>query len=134
VNIDIVWDNPDQTILRYVFRQRWTWADLHNAMKEASRQMETVTHKVDIIMDVTQASLIPSGAIAQAQKAFATPKHHNAGITIVVSSSSFAQTLVAVGRKLSGRAAQNWEMEFANSIDLAHEVIRRRQPHTENKV
>ena len=134
MNIDIIWDNPDQTILRYVFKPRWTWADLHNAMKEASRQMETVNHKVDIIMDVTQASLIPSGAIAQAQKAFATPKHGNAGITVVVSSSSFAQTLVAVGRKLSGRAAQNWEMEFATNVDLAREMIARRQPHPENKV
>jgi hypothetical protein len=134
VNIDIIWDNPEQTILRYVFKPRWTWADLHNAMKEASVQMETVSHKVNIIMDLSQASLIPGGAIAQAQKAFATPKHANAGITVVVSSSSFAQTLAAIGRKLSGRAVQNWEMEFATSIDLAHEVIRRRQPHSENKV
>lgn len=125
MNIDVIWDNPEQTILRYVFKPRWNWNDLHTAMKEATLLMDEIDHRVDIIMDVSSASLIPSGAIAQAQKAFATPKHANAGITVVVSTSSFAQALVAVGRKLSGRAAQNWEMDFVTTLEQAREHIRR---------
>lgn len=123
MNIDVIWDNPEKTAVRYIFKPRWNWADLHGAMQEAAKLMAEVNHRVDIIMDVTSASLIPSGAIAQAQKAFATQKHGNAGTTIVVSTSSFAQALVAVGRKLSGRAAQNWDMEFANSLDQARNVL-----------
>jgi hypothetical protein len=126
MNIDVIWDNDEKTIVRYRFKPRWNWGDLHVAMKEASALVDTVTQGVDVIMDVTSASLIPSGAISQAQKAFATVKNPRIGTTVVVSSSVFAQALVSVGRKLSGNAANNWDMEFVSTVAEAYQILEKK--------
>src|SRR5688500_13020011 len=95
-------------------------------MKEASALVDTVTYDVDVIMDVTSASLSPSGAIAQAQTASATQTNPRIGTAVVVSSSVFAQALVSVGRKLSGNAANNWDMEFVSTVQEAYTILEKK--------
>jgi hypothetical protein len=123
MNIKLVWDNEEKTILRYVYAKGWNWVDFREAVKEAGVMLDTVKHKVNIIMDFREASMIPSGAITEAQRAFANQRHPNINITVLVGS-SFVHRLAEVGSKLARTKAGNWELAFTNTLDQAYKLIK----------
>ncbi len=124
MKIQPTWDNPEKTILRHVFERGWGWTDFHQALEQASVMMDEVDHRVDIVFDFRDASLIPSGAITQVKKAYSNPKHKNAGTTVVIGASSFMQALVSVGTKLTTTANQSWDVKFAMTLDEAHNILK----------
>lgn len=123
MKIEPTWDNEQKTIIRHIFQRGWGWTDFHQALEEASRMMNTVDHRVDVILDFRDASIIPSGAITQVKKAYSNPKHPNVGTTVVVGANSFMQALVQVGTKLSPGTLQNWDVMFANTLDEAYSQL-----------
>ena len=128
MKIESVWDNEDKTIIRHIFERGWGWTDFHQALDHASSMMDTVDHRVDVILDFRGASMIPSGAITQVKKAYTNPKHPNIGTTVVIGASAFMQAIVSVGTRLSPNALQDWDVQFANSLDEAYENLKKKQP------
>ena len=123
MKIEPKWDNEQKTIIRHVFQRGWGWTDFHQALEEASTMMNTVDHRVDVILDFRDASIIPSGAITQVKKAYSNPKHPNVGTTVVIGANNFMQALVQVGTKLSPGTLQNWDVVFANTLDEAYSQL-----------
>lgn len=128
MKIQPVWDNEEKTIIRHIFERGWGWTDFHQALDEASKMMDTVDHRVDVILDFRAASMIPSGAITQVKKAYTNPKHPNIGTTVVIGASAFMQAIVSVGTRLSPNALQDWDVQFANSLSEAYENLKKKQP------
>jgi hypothetical protein len=125
MKIEPKWDNEQKTIIRHVFERGWGWTDFHQALEQASTMMSEVDHRVDVILDFRDASIIPSGAITQVKKAYSNPKHPNVGTTVVVGANSFMQALVQVGTKLSPGTLQNWDVMFANTLDEAYTQLKK---------
>jgi hypothetical protein len=123
MKIEPIWDNEPHTIIRHVFQRGWGWTDFHQALEEASAMMSTVNHRVDVILDFRDASIIPSGAITQVKKAYSNPKHPNVGTTIVIGANNFMQALVSVGTKLSPGTLQNWDVKFASTLEEAYSQL-----------
>jgi hypothetical protein len=128
MKIEPKWDNEQKSIIRHVFERGWGWTDFHQALEEASTMMGTVDHRVDVILDFRDASIIPSGAITQVKKAYSNPKHPNVGSTVVIGANSFMQALVQVGTKLSPGTLQNWDVSFANTLDEAYTQLKKNDP------
>jgi hypothetical protein len=120
MKIEPKWDNEQKSIIRHIFERGWGWTDFHQALEQAATMMGEVDHRVDVILDFRNASIIPSGAITQVKKAYSNPKHPNVGTTVVVGANSFMQALVQVGTKLSPGTLQNWDVMFANTLDEAY--------------
>ncbi len=122
MNIELVWDNDAKTILRYIYGKSWTWGDFNTAAKAAYDMLDTVDHKVNIIMDFQNANIIPQGAITHVQRAFSTPRHANITITIIVGSSAntFLQAIAGVGRKLSRSGSNDWQLTFVANLPEAY--------------
>ncbi len=120
MNIEVVWDNDQKTILRYIYGKSWTWADFNTAAKVAYDMLDTVDHKVSVIMDFQNANIIPQGAITQVQRAFSTPRHANISTTLIVGSSAntFLQAIAGVGRKLS--RSNDWQLTFVSTLPEAY--------------
>jgi hypothetical protein len=123
MKIEPIWDNEQKTIIRHVFQRGWGWTDFHQALEQASTMMSTVDHRVDVILDFREASIIPSGAITQVKKAYSNPKHPNVGTTVVIGANNFMQALVQVGTKLSPGTLQNWDVKFANTLEEAYSQL-----------
>lgn len=62
MGINVVWDNDEQTIIRYEFNGRWTWNDLFAALDKVQEMSTSVEHRVDAIIDLSRADLMPAGA------------------------------------------------------------------------
>ncbi len=120
MNIELVWDNDQKTILRYIYGKSWTWADFNSAAKLAYDMLDTVDQKVSVIMDFQNANIIPQGAITQVQRAFSTPRHANISTTLIVGSSAntFLQAIAGVGRKLS--RSNDWQLTFVATLPEAY--------------
>jgi hypothetical protein len=125
VNISVVWDNDEKTILRYIYGKNWNWADFHSAAKEAYEMLDTVEHKVNIIMDFLNAQLVPQGAITNVQRAFSTKRHPNINTTVIVgaSANNFLQAIAGIGRTLSRSGANDWQLSFVATLPEAYTLL-----------
>lgn len=122
MNIDVMWDNETKTIIRYLFKNGWNWDDYFAAIKAAGELLDTVDHKVDIVMDFHSANMIPQGAITQVQRAFSHPRHPNIALTIFVGANAFIRAIEGIGRKLAPSAAQKWDLAFAATLEEAYRI------------
>lgn len=129
MNIDVKWNDEAKTVVMYAFHRGWNWDDFYNATKEAAIMLDAATEKTHIIMDFRNASILPSGAVTQIQRAFRNQKHANAGVTVVVGANSFIQAIVDMGRKLSKESAKNWDMQFVTTIEAALELTKSQSPN-----
>ncbi|MEO1289907.1 MAG: hypothetical protein AAFV93_19295 [Chloroflexota bacterium] len=55
--INVTWDNDDHKIVRHVYPQQWDLNDFHRAIEDNASLIESVTHRVDVIADLTQNNL-----------------------------------------------------------------------------
>jgi hypothetical protein len=123
MNIAVIWDNDEKTIIRYIYEKNWTWADVNTALKDASALLDTVDHKVDIIMDFRQSTMmIPMGALSHAKRALSNPRHDNIHLTVLVGD-AFVLKMADVSLKLSQKLAGNWELKFASTLDEAYAYL-----------
>lgn len=124
VNVD--WDNDEQSIVRYTFDSDWNWQDLYAAMDNAGKMIETVSHRVDVLMDLSNANIIPKNAISQIKRGYDNPKSPNIGVTVVVTPNSFMNAIVLMAKKVWGDKGE-WELEFVKTLDEAYSTIQKRK-------
>ena len=123
MNIVVDWDNEQKTIIRYFFSKGWNWDELREAFAQAYQLLETVDHRVNILMDFTTSSIFaPNGAINKARHVIDNPKHSNVGITILVGS-RFVSSIFQLMNRLLGATTSKWDVSFVNTIDEAYKVI-----------
>jgi hypothetical protein len=114
------WDDPQRTILRYVFSGRYTWEDLHTAAKSAQRLLDSVYHPVDVILDIQHSSHTPREFIGEFRR-LATITHPNTGLHILVSNNPLNallfQTFAGMYRHLAPRYT------LVSTLDAAYGLI-----------
>ena len=123
MNIEVVWDNEEKTIVRYVFEPTWTWDQFYAAREIAREMFATVPHKVGVIMDAPQDVLIPAKILVQGRKALKDRPEQIAFVAFVMGN-TVARTLVNSFIRLAGDAGRN--TYIASSLDAARAAILRK--------
>ena len=123
--ITIGWENEQQRIIRADVNARWSFDEMHDALRQTIGMMDGVSHKVDFIIDVSRASLIPGGA-TQAAQSVATPETHpNEGIKIVVGANALVRFAYEAYRRINRSLGKDQEFLFARSREEALAMITR---------
>ena len=60
--IRVMWDDPEQTVLRLSFSPQWTWRELKDSVASAHAMMDTASGPVGLIFDTHQVVMLPDGA------------------------------------------------------------------------
>lgn len=120
MGIEIVWDNDEKTILRYIFDTHWTWDDFYTAKAEAYRQIDTVPHKVGVIFDAPEKITLPANMITHSKSAV-SKTHDNTAIVVVVVTNLYLRTMLTLVMKLSKKAAET--MRLVSSLDEARTLV-----------
>jgi hypothetical protein len=121
--INTKWDDAKQTRVLVEFETSWTWAELDDALAAIDRLILSVTHTVDIIIDL-EGSSIPKDFLNAAKNLLANPERRdNEGNRVVVGASDFMRTAYqtlkgAFGKQLTGR-----EVLFANDLSHARTML-----------
>ena len=123
MGIKIVWDNEEKTIIRYVYDAKWTWDDFFKAKTESYNQIDTVSHKVGVIMDTPPDVAIPPGLLTHGRSALGHT-HDNTAIIVVIIQNRFVQVMISTLVKVSVLAARR--VQTAKNLDEAREIIEKR--------
>ena len=123
MGIRVVWDNPQQTIVRYIYDERWTWDEFFRAKAEAAALIGTVDYKVGVIMDAPPNVQLPPNMLTHAKSALQN-RHPNTAMIVIVTTRPFLRTMINTLVKLT--KGQHASIYLCANVDEAREIIRDR--------
>lgn len=105
VGVAAVWDNPEQTVIRYDVHKSWSVGDLKEALHAGTLLAETVQHPVDVLVNIVKPSLPrlegfsfedlrPEGQSAQS------------GIVVIAANNGFVKNTLTLFLKMNTKLSQ----------------------------
>jgi hypothetical protein len=121
--VDVIWDDEAHSIIRYVFDGPWGWDEFRPIIDKADAMSRTVSHRVDIIADLTNSARLP------VQNAFPTLKYMAEltadnvleGLFIVTGGGSFVAGLVQTFKRVYPNLGST--PYTASTLADAHQMI-----------
>jgi hypothetical protein len=123
VGIKIVWDDDTKTVIRYVFDTQWSWDDFFTAKAEAYTRIDTVSHKVGIIMDAPPDVTLPPNALTHGRTALKN-KHPNTALVVCVLTKPFLRAMINMLIRLARGSSASIHM--VSSVEEARQLIAER--------
>ncbi len=125
MGIRVDWDSQDKAIIKYIFEGYWTWPHMHEAVRQVYALMATVNYTVDVIVDLTESSFVPSEAIANARQLAVSVKPHAnySGTTVYVGMNTLARTLLNAVSQIYYQMNQYHNFVFVRNLAEAYKVI-----------
>jgi hypothetical protein len=122
------WYDETKQIILHQFEGRWEWHDLFNAISTSKTLMDSVDHKVFIILDVSQTRALPAINIKSLQ-ALANPPtsgHPNMAGRYLIGVRSYLRSIYNVFVKLFPQGARQYRL-----VDTIEEALLEIKSHTQ---
>lgn len=102
VGLTLQWYNDEKTIIYQSNDGDWTWDEFHAQQVLVNQMIESIHHRVDIIMDTlpNKTGKIPPNAALHFRNAIRN-RHPNAGLLIIVGVHPLIQVMVNVVRAVT---------------------------------
>ena len=124
MGVQVCWDNPEQTILRYDFEGQWTWDEFHTAAGEAFAMTTSVPHVVDTISYFHKGTLLPANALYHFRQVMVNAPP-NRGLNAIVGGTNLVRTTVYLFMKIYVILARR--LLLCGSLEDARSVLTRRR-------
>jgi hypothetical protein len=62
-SIQVVWDNPEKTVVRYEVQGIWQWRIFEAAFRTSVLMTQSVDYRVDVILDLTETEVFPKNPV-----------------------------------------------------------------------
>ena|SRR6266496_6255993 len=95
MSISVVWDNSDQTILRWDFSGHWDWKAFLTAQQQTIDFMKGVSQTVHVIVDASQSPRLPAGALGYFHN-FRRSETPNTGLVVLVGMNALVKAAVTM--------------------------------------
>ncbi len=109
MSITIQWDNEDKTVLYQVIEGHWSWNDVYPILEQINSMMEEIDHKVTLIINMQNSSMIPKGTLLNIVK-LRVETHPNVNRVIMVGARNFVQLLYNTLSRLYGQRGYSFTM------------------------
>lgn len=63
--IKVFWDNFNHTAVRFEFSGNWSWNSFRHQLQQAISMIQSVDHRVDVILNTGNAKNTPSNMVGQ---------------------------------------------------------------------
>jgi hypothetical protein len=123
MGITVDWDNTAKTIVRYEFDEQWKWEEFYVAKKHAYTIINTVPHKVGVIMNAPPNVQLPPNMLTHSLSALRN-KHPNTVILVFVLTQPFMRAMISTMGKISRMASSS--IELATTLDEARAIVDKR--------
>ena len=118
--VRVQWDNDQRTIVRYIFEGKWTWNDFYPAYNQAIEMEKSMPHRVHAIIDMRKGIGVPANVLMHV-KDISDKQPDNIGLSIIVTSSSFVQSLYHIGIKFYSKI--DYYFRVVETLDEAYKLI-----------
>ncbi len=105
MGIQVVWDDVEQSVIRWDFGKEWDWNDFWEAFAESMRMGEGYTRRVDIIPNITNTNVLPIGALG-AFKTVDTKLPDFVRLVVIAGTDSMTRLMIKTFSQLNG--IQTW--------------------------
>lgn len=117
---EVKWADPEKTILLETINGEWTLADVFTLMETASKMITEVSHKVDIIADLTNARFSDANLLHTLSR-LQRLQPSNTGRVVVVKANAYLKALTNVASQLAPKTIAN--IQFVNTIEEAYAIL-----------
>ena len=128
--IIVEWDNVEETIIRWTFPKKWAWTEFYKAINQNTTLVTSVTHKVDMIIDMRDTNTLPSNVLTQTGISMQTSPF-NIGLIVVVGVHPLIRATFNNFRRIN-QALMNYRNSDVRIVALEHkayELITTSQQH-----
>jgi hypothetical protein len=122
MTVKTYWYDTHKTILMQVYEGRCDATDFHTSVIETHQQVSSVTHTVDIIVDMTKATFVGTSFFSVRGTA-ESKTLDNQRMAILVGAPTFIRSIVNIGKTVAPKTTRN--LHFARSIEEAEALIAR---------
>ena len=109
MGIQVLWDNPEKTIIRYDFSDSWTWDEFYQVRVEGNNMAESVSHPVVALINLQGQVSLASGALVQGKR-IARTKPENISMQVIVSTNGLIKSLFPVFTRLNPNLANSYRV------------------------
>lgn len=120
MGIVVAWDDIDRSIIRMDFRGKWTWGEFQTARQQVRTLMESVNNPVYFIVDFSGGFPPPPDTLRIVYRSM-LDRPRNASTTVIVSQSSFVETLYDIFGKAFPALGER--LRLARSIEEARVIL-----------
>jgi late competence protein required for DNA uptake (superfamily II DNA/RNA helicase) len=119
------WDNRNsKTTVLMAFDSEWTFDELQRAIEETDALIASVSHRVDVIVDV-EGSKLPKDFLNMAKALLANPEPRaNEGNRVIVGANNLIRQGYQLLQKTFGDKLNGREVHFADDLDTARAILR----------
>lgn len=132
MGIQLQWDNPERTIIRYDFDSHWTSEDFFNAIAADDPMIASVDHPVHLIFDMSNSDTVPVIQLTRLRQ-IANSVQDNSGMIVLVGANMWINALADIFQKVYATRLDNFKglfhtvtLEDARTIIAGHEAQMRR--------
>lgn len=125
MGIIVIWDDEEQTIVRFVYAGLWTWEEFNHVIREGNAMMDTVNHPVVSIVDMSNSSHVPPNALVHIKWAVDySGNHNNSRIVVFAGATAFYKTMLNVLTTLYPHINHAANFLHVNTLDEARQLAR----------
>lgn len=119
--VSIDWlDSQQRVVLITYHRDGWSWDDFYRVLKQQYEFIDTVSHPVDVIVDVRNSHWMPRGGSLLSGIRKAENPHPRQGRTIIVGATGMVAAIAQTAMKL---LSSNRKFYFASTMDEAKTIL-----------
>jgi hypothetical protein len=122
MTVKTYWYDTHKTILMQVYEGRCDATDFHTSVVETHQQVSSVSHTVDIIVDMTKATFVGTSFFSVRGTA-ESKTLDNQRLAILVGAPTFIRSIVKIGKTIAPKTTRN--LHFSRSIEEAETLIDR---------
>lgn len=118
MGIIVNWDDKNQRVIRYQLNGDWDWTDFDNAVLDALQFSEHLSHRIDVIFDLSESNDIPDGVVLYFKQLIKTVPQNRRHFVVVGTNpqiSVIVKMFNRVFKSLSGRISHADMLERARS-------------------
>ena len=118
MGIIVNWDDKNQRVIRYQLEGDWDWADFDDAVLEAIQFSEHLSHRIDVIFDLTESNDIPDGVVLYFKKLLKTVPNNRRHFVVIGTNPQISVIVTMFNRvfkSISGRISHTDTLERARS-------------------
>jgi len=123
-NIDVRWHTDKGCILLLTFEQGWTWETFVHAGYQCNDMMDTVSHPVIQVFDMSQTDNIPGNMFKHRRPIFSSDIHPNLQQVIIGGANKYMQAVYrALTNVLPAALVNGWHITFADTLEEALALV-----------
>jgi hypothetical protein len=122
MSIQVNWDNPEHTIIRYQFERSWTWNDFFAAVRTAKGLIDAApAERVGVIMEGQSRHMqFPPNMLTHFKNALRN-RHQKTEIVAVVIDNAFLRVIVNSLIVLTGSSKET--LQITEDLEQARAIV-----------